>query len=818
MGMSVGVFSGFLLALAAPGLYRLTGRAAGWTLALLPLALTVYFAGFVGAVASGEVFHARHDWVPALGVNLSFTLDGLSLLFALLISGVGALVLVYAGGYLAGHPQLGRLYAFLLTFMASMLGLALADNLLALFVFWELTSISSYLLIGFDHERGEARAAALQALLVTGGGGLALMAGLVLLGQAGGSLELSALLAQGDQLRSHALYVPALLLILAGAFTKSAQFPFHFWLPAAMEAPTPVSAYLHSATMVKAGVYLLARLSPALGGTDVWVGTVSVVGGATMLVGGWLALAQSDLKRVLAYSTVSALGMLTLLLGLGGQLAVQAAMAFLLGHALYKGALFLVAGALDHETGTRDVDRLGGLGRAMPLTALAAGAAALSMAGLPPLFGFIAKELSYEATLDAPGAGWVTAAAVAANVLLVAAAGLVGLRPFLGKALPTPRPAHEAPPGLLLGPLALAGLGIAFGLWPGWVAEWLVSAASTSVLGQPAGTRLELWHGLTPALALSAVTLAGGVGVYAGRGLLSKAASWWQRAAHWGPAGWYELALNGLNGLALGQTRLLQSGYLRYYLLITVAATVGLAGYALVGRGALEVAFNWSDLRFYEAGLAALILVAVLAAVLLQSRIAAIAALGVVGYGVALIFVLFGAPDLAMTQFLVETLTVILFVLVFYHLPESRLVSDRAARWRDAALALAAGALMTALVLVGTPENYPPISGYFVEYSVSQGHGRNVVNVILVDFRELDTLGEITVLAVAAVGVYALLKFRRRADVAREAIPAGQAPERAGDGSSREGTVGEARSDGEGTGPGQDRPVPAAGAGEGEGP
>ena len=265
-------------------------------------------------------------------------------------------------------------------------------------------------------------------------------------------------------------------------------------------------------------------------------------------------------------------------------------MAFLLGHALYKGALFLVAGALDHETGTRDVDRLGGLGRAMPLTALAAGVAALSMAGLPPLFGFIAKELSYEATLHAPAAGWVTAAAVAANVLLVAVAGLVGLRPFLGKAVPTPRPAHEAPPSLLLGPLVLAGLGVAFGLWPGSGAEWLVSAASTSVLGRPAGVHLALWHGLTPALALSAATLAGGVGVYAGRGLLRRAASRWEGAARWGPAGWYELALKGLNGLAVGQTRLLQSGYLRYYLMITVAATAGLAGYALVGRGALAVA------------------------------------------------------------------------------------------------------------------------------------------------------------------------------------------------------------------------------------
>lgn len=740
------------------------GRAAGWMLALLLLALTVYFASFLPVVASGETFHLHRDWVPALGVELSFRLDGLSLLFVLLISGIGTLVVVYASRYMAGRPYLSRFYAFLLMFTVSMLGLVLADNLLLLYVFWELTSLSSYLLIGFDHQRPAARAAALQALLVTGGGGLSLLAGVILLWQAGGSLELSTLVNQSDQLRAHSLYVPALLLILLAAFTKSAQFPFHFWLPSAMEAPTPVSAYLHSATMVKAGVYLLARLTPALGGTDIWFAIVSGVGGITMLVGGWLALTQSDLKRILAYSTVSALGMLTFLLGVGGPLAVQAAIGFLLAHALYKGALFFVAGALDHETGTRHVDQLGGLGRAMPVTAAAAVTAALSMAGLPPLFGFIAKELFYEATLHGPLAAWLSAVALGANVLVVAAAGLAGVRPFLGKFLPTPREAHEAPPGMLLGPLVLAALTIAFGLWPAVGAEPLVSAASASVLGQPISVHLALWHGLTPALALSAVTLVGGICAYAARGRLLKVASQWKRLASWGPAGWYEAGLIGMNWLALGQTRLLQTGYLRYYLMITVATMAGLTGYAIIGRDPVPMAFNWSDLRFYEAGLATLILLAVLAAVLMEARLAAIASLGVVGYGVSLLYVLFGAPDLAMTQFLVETLTVILFVLVFYHLPPSRIVSGSAARCRDAILATVAGTVMTGLVLVGTPQIYLPISRYFEENSVTHGHGRNVVNVIIVDFRGLDTLGEITVLAMAAIGVYALLRLRKRED------------------------------------------------------
>jgi len=814
MGMTVAVFLGFILALIAPALHRATGRAAGWILALAPLAVTAYFAGFLGPIASGETFHVGHAWVPSLGVNLSFTLDGLGLLFALLVNGVGALVLVYAGGYLAGHPDLGRFYALLLTFMASMLGLVLADNLLLLFVFWELTSWSSYFLIGFEHERAAARAASLQALLVTAGGGLALMAGFLLLGQAGGSLELSALLDGSTDARAHPLYAPILLLVLVGAFTKSAQFPFHFWLPAAMEAPTPVSAYLHSATMVKAGVYLLARLSPVLGGTELWVGIVSVVGGVTMLVGACLALAQSDLKRILAYSTVSALGMLTLFLGIGGELAVQAAMAYLLAHALYKGALFLVAGAVDHATGSRDVDRLGGLGRAMPVTALAAGAAALSMAGLPPLFGFIAKELSYEAAMAAPAAAWVTAAAVAANVLLVAVAGVVGLRPFLGKSLPTPQRPHEGPPSLWLGPITLAALGLVAGVWPAMGAERLLSAAGASVLRRGVDLHLALWHGLTPALALSALTLAGGVGAYAGRGLPRKLASRWEGAARWGPAGWYELGLAGLNRLAVGQTRLLQSGYLRYYLMLTVVATAGLTGYVLATHGSFEMALDWSKLRFYEALLAGLILLAVLAAVLAKSRLAAIAALGVVGYSVSLIFVLFGAPDLAMTQFLVETLTVILFVLVFYHLPETRIISNGAARWRDAVIAAGVGAVMTTLVLVGTPEHYEPISAYFAEHSVTAGHGRNVVNVILVDFRGLDTLGEITVLAVAAIGVFALLKLRRREDDASGASLAAPVPPAAATGISSDGANDETRSDDDETSQGWRKPAEVGGDGQ----
>lgn len=762
MGITAAILSGFALALAAPGLYRVARGGTGWLLALLPLGQALYLGSYMTAIAAGETVRVGYSWAPALGVNLSFYLDGLSLLFALLITGIGALILVYAGGYLAGHPQLGRLYAFLLMFMASMLGLVLADNLLALFVFWELTSLSSYLLIGFDHEREGARAAALQALLVTAGGGLALLAGLLLLGQAGGSLELSTLLGQPHDLRPHPLYLPVLLLVLLGAFTKSAQFPFHFWLPSAMEAPTPVSAYLHSATMVKAGVYLLARLHPLLGGTDVWHVLVTGFGTATMLVGGFLAATQTDLKRILAYSTVSALGTLVLLLGIGTSGAITAALVFLLAHALYKGALFLVAGALDHETGTRDVHQLGGLWRTMPVTAGAAGLAALSLAGFGPFLSFIGKELVFETVWTAPGAGFVlTPAAVAAGALFVVAAGLTGVRPFWGARQPTPRLPHEAPPSLWLGPVLLAGGGVLFGVWPSLVADQVVAPAVTAVVGRPQHVLLALWHGFNPALALSAASLVLGLALYRSWAALHRASARLEPLLHWGPATWYAGALRGLNGLALGQTRLLQSGYLRYYLLIVLVATAGLTGATLVGRGRLAAPADWWGLRFYDAGLAVLILLATAAAVLARSRLAAIAALGVVGYSVALVFVLFGAPDVAMTQFLVETLTVILFVLVFYHLPESPAVSGAMARARDALLAAGVGVLMTALVLIAIDVQYhPPISAYFSEHALSDAHGRNLVNVILVDFRGLDTLGEITVLAVAGVGVYALLKLR----------------------------------------------------------
>jgi multicomponent Na+:H+ antiporter subunit A len=741
------------------------GRAAsGWIVAILPVGLLLFFLSQIGRVESGEPLTAFYPWVPGLGIGLSFYLDGLSLLFALLISGMGALVIIYGGGYLAGHRHLGRFYGLILLFMGSMLGLVTAGNVITLFVFWELTSISSFLLIGFDHERQAARSAALKALLVTGAGGLALLAGLLLLGQVAGSLELIDLLAQGDAVLNHPLYLPILLLILAGAFTKSAQVPFHFWLPAAMEAPTPVSAYLHSATMVKAGIYLLARLSPILGTSEGWHYLVTGAGVVTMLTGAALALGQIDLKRILAYSTVSALGALVLLMGLDTTLSVKAAMVFLIVHALYKGALFLVAGAVDHETGTRDVRQLSGLARAMPITAAAAVLAAISMAGLPPMLGFINKELLYEAKMQAPRlAVVITGIGVLANVLLVAAAAIVGVRPFFGRSRETPRTPHEAPLALWLGPVVLSAAGLVAGLWPELLAETLVSAAVSAIQAEPTVVDLKLWHGLNPVLALSVATVAAGVAAYVARRLigpvLGRVGRW---EASWGAPQWYEWSLRGLNAVARAQTALLQSGRLRNYVLIVVATTIGLVGFTLAGRSRLDwPAGQFSGVRFHEWVLAVIILLAALMAVLSRSRLAAVIALGVIGYSVALLYTLFSDPDLAMTQFAIETLTVVLFVLVVYRLPRFAPFSSRKTRIRDGAVALVAGGMMTTLVLMATAApRQSRLAAYFAEHSLDLARGRNVVNAILVDFRGLDTLGEITVLAIAAVGIFALLRLR----------------------------------------------------------
>ncbi|MGR3318205.1 MAG: putative monovalent cation/H+ antiporter subunit A [Candidatus Anammoxibacter sp.] len=764
--MLITVLSCFLLAIFAPLISRIGRGYTGWIIGSWPFVLFAVFINHIKQISSGDVISVSYNWIPSLGINLSFYLDGLSLLFALLITGVGGLVFIYAGKYLAGHIFLGRFYLYISLFMGSMLGLVLSDNIFTIFIFWELTSVSSYLLIGFNNEREEARNAALQALLVTGLGGLALLAGMILLGLTGNGFKLSVLLSSGDLIRNHPYYLAILILVLIAAFTKSAQVPFHFWLPGAMEAPAPVSTYLHSATMVKAGIYLLARMSPILGDTKVWFYSLVIVGMITMITGVVLALQQNDLKRILAYSTVSVLGILTMLLGVGTKLAIQAAMVFLLGHALYKGALFLIAGIIDHETGTRDIRRLGGLWKLMPVVGIAGITAAISKSGLPPTFGFIGKELFYESVIVSQ---WVnplltvllTVAAVFTSMLMFATAWISGISPFIGRDDGLPKKPHKTPFGMWIGAIILAVLGVVFGIVPGFIDHSIISPAVSAVAGRSVSVHLALWHGFNPALALSGLTIAGGFCIYYWWPNVQKVACRLNIIYKFMPENLYKLSLNGLLEVAGFQTRIIQSGYQRYYLLTIFSVTAILVWFILFKLGGIHGSIGLHTVKFYEVAFGLFILAAAVIAILSSSRLAAVAALGVVGYCISLIYVLYGAPDLAITQLLIETLTVILFVLVVYHLPRFSKVSSTGSRIRDAVVAIACGGAMTALVLkAGNIQFHQPISEYFEKNSALLAHGRNIVNVIIVDFRGFDTMGEITVLAVVGIGVYALLKLK----------------------------------------------------------
>ncbi|AUC09233.1 putative monovalent cation/H+ antiporter subunit A [Rhizobium pusense] len=758
------LFLPFLAALAAPALVKRFGHNAAWILAIAPALSFVHFALMLPQVAAGGVVTGGYAWVPSFNLSFSWFIDGLSLTFALLITGIGLLIVLYAGGYMKGHPQQGRFLSFLLLFMGAMLGVVVSDSLLMLFVYWELTSITSFLLIGFDHERAASRRAALQALVVTGGGGLLLLAGLIFIWDMSGMTQLSMLVRSGDILRDSPFYLAALLLVLGGAFTKSAQFPFHFWLPNAMEAPTPVSAYLHSATMVKAGVYLLMRLNPVLGDTAAWQILLPFFGGLTMLTGALLAIRQTDLKLMLAYTTVSSLGLLVMLTGFGSDHAIEAAVLYLVAHSLFKGALFMVAGIIDHETGTRDVTKLGGLRRAMPVTFAAALAAAISMAGLPPFFGFLAKEEIYYALAHGnPRAVLFTGIAILGNGLMFAVAFAVALKPFLGKPVKTPKHAHEGPLLLWLGPALLALKGLTIALFSGIAHFYISTPMASAIAGEARPVEISLIPHIGVPLGLSLLTIALGIVLYtqlsAVRGLIDRTF----RALGAGPDRGFDVFIEMLVKMSFHITRLIQPGRLEFYVTATFAVIAAVLLVPLFLYGELPSMPSWPrDAPIHELTFIAIAVAGLIAVLTASSRLTAIIALGIQGFAVAVIFLLFGAPDLSFTQFMVETLSVVILTLVMTRLRLSP--SDHRGlgqKLLDSSIAIACGTGFALYLMRATQVSFDNrLTDFYNSYSKVIAHGANVVNVIIVDFRGTDTLGEIAVVMITGLAILALIRIR----------------------------------------------------------
>ncbi|MBD1430692.1 putative monovalent cation/H+ antiporter subunit A [Sphingobacterium litopenaei] len=741
---------------------------AKWSILLpiLPTLLFLYFSTQIPIISTGKSLVQHIDWVPTLGVNFDFHLDGLSLLFSLLITGIGACIFFYGRAYLKGHPYFDRFFGYLLLFMSAMLGVVLSDNLLLLFVFWELTSISSFFLIGFNNDNADSRKSALTALSITGFGGFFLLLALVLVGNIAGTYTISELIDQRNLILNHQQYPLIIGLLFVGAFTKSAQFPFHFWLPGAMKAPTPVSAYLHSATMVKAGIYLLARFTPVLGGHEYWNTTLLFVGGITMLYASIHSLFRIDMKAILAYSTISALGVLTFLLGVGTLEAMIAAAVFILVHALYKATLFMVTGIVDHETHTRDITVLSGLRKVLGPVAVAGILAALSSAGFPFLtFGFIGKDLIYEATLNYNLPEWVwilTGAAVMTNVGLVAAGFMAGIKPFIGELPQAFEKVHLPYKSMWIPPLLLALLGIVFGLLPAVAGDFITNAASNAIWGNETSAHLKIWHGFNTVFILSLVTLVLGTIVF----LINKPSQAKLQAVEKLNSISPQRIITGYANdiIRFGQwyTNIFHNGYLRSYHLKIILFAEALLAYRLwlSGPSKLDVwSLTYPDM--YEVAIVLILIGAVYIVVTAASRLTAVVAMSVIGYCICLIFVIYSAPDLAMTQFTIDTLTTVLFVLVLYKLPPFVNLTSNTVLVRDALVAAGFGIILSLVAFkVWSEPISTEISDFYGENAYLLAKGKNVVNVILVDFRGIDTMFETVVLSIAALGVYSLIRLR----------------------------------------------------------
>ncbi|WP_273426432.1 monovalent cation/H+ antiporter subunit A [Marinobacter sp.] len=764
MSLPLVVLLPFLGAIAAP-LFAQGGRTAIAVASSVPalIALAALFPHWETLADGGMVLHT-YEWLPAIGLSLSFRLDGLSLLFALLILVIGLLIILYARYYLKAKENAGKFYALLLCFKGSMLGIVLSSNLLLMMIFWELTSLTSFLLISFWTHKQDARRGARMALAVTGGGGLALLAGILILGNIVGSFELDDVLAAGAQIKAHAMYPVALTLVLLGAFTKSAQFPFHFWLPHAMQAPTPVSAYLHSATMVKAGIFLMARLYPALAGTEQWFYMVSFTGMATLLLGAYVAMFKHDLKGLLAYSTVSHLGLITLLFGMGTKLAAVAAVFHVINHAIFKASLFMAAGIIDHETGTRDMRRINGLWRYMPHTATLAMVAASSMAGVPLLNGFLSKEMFFAESLqlNLPGYwAWLPPlVATLAGIFAVAySARFIHDVFFNGKPVDLPvYPPHEPPRYMKIPVEILVFACIMVGIFPALsVGPLLYAAASATLGGNVPEYQLTIAHGFNLPLLMSFLAFFGGLLMYSQR---QRFFDFHARFKEIDEKAVFEAAVLRVENFANRLTARIENGSLQRYGVLLMLSVIAVAAAPLADLGVFIGENGLSPVDSATAiGAAVLILCAILTAVFHRDRFTALVLLSVVGLMVALAFARFSAPDLAMTQLSVEVVTIVLLMLALYYMPSwTPLETATPRRIRDVIIALAAGTGMTLVTLAMLTQPFSSISDFFLENSKPGGGGTNVVNVILVDFRGFDTLGEITVLAIAALGIYAMLK------------------------------------------------------------
>ncbi|UXR72137.1 Na+/H+ antiporter subunit A [Staphylococcus sp. IVB6240] len=786
--LHIAVLLPLISALLIPILYRFYKRIhLGWFVLPIPFVLFIYFLSYIKPTMSGHYTEKSAAWMPQIGMNFDIYVDGLSLLFSLLITGIGSLVVLYSISYLSKKEQLGNFYCYLLIFMSAMLGVVLSDNLLVLYFFWELTSFSSFLLISFWRHKEKSLYGAMKSMMITVFGGLSLLGGFILLHQASGTWRIREMIEQVSDIQSSPFFVLAMVFIILGAMTKSAQFPFYIWLPDAMEAPTPVSAYLHSATMVKAGIYLIARLTPIFAVSQGWIWTVTAFGLVTLFWGSLNATKQQDLKGILAFSTVSQLGMIMSMLGIGAvsyhfegadsQLyvaAFSAAVFHLINHATFKGALFMITGSVDHATGTRDIKKLGGLMTVMPISFTLSIITSLSMAGVPPFNGFLSKEQFLESMITVTESGIFNLSSVGLLLPIVAIVGSMFTfvysfkfisEIFLGEYTPDklPHKAHEASFLMNVSPTILATLVIAIGLFPSLVSAPFVEPAAKAIANvDSVHAEFHMWHGFTPAFFATLI-------IYIVGAVLLLTFNKWVPVLLKIPTSitlnhWYDQTGRYTPYYATQITRTYMTGFIRNNLVIIFFMMIAITCITLIFVPFTFDFVKVSPVRLYEMISVITIIVAATMIMFARSRLFSIIMLSAVGYSMAIFFIFFNAPDLALTQFVVETISTALFLLCFYHLPNmSRYNETRSYKVGNVLISIGVGAVVTILGLIAYGNrHFDSISSFYKEHVYDLAEGKNMVNVILVDFRGMDTLFESSVLGIAGMGIYTLIKLRAK--------------------------------------------------------